>query len=927
MHSSLTWLRVGPCAAAAVLALAPTVAPCQRAPPPAPGTDSATVTAGAQYRAGGFHRFLFGGTYRDLWTTPIRVPVLDLRSFAGGLRPTEAGGGKQTTSLHLISADGVEYVFRSVDKDHLFTVPKGWNGTVVEEVASDQVSSSYPAASVMAATMLEAAGVLQAIPTLAVMPDDPLLGEFRADFAGRLGTIELSPGNRKGAPGFAGAVEIINSDTLLQLLDRDPTQRIDAVALLAARLMDMLLNDWDRHAGQWKWARFRSGPGTLWEPIPRDRDHAFGAFGGLLLGLVGLVSSDAAGFDGSYPSMRRLTRGSLEFDRRLLSGLAKPVWDSVALALTQRITDSSIDAAMHAMPTEYQALTPQLAPTLRRRRDALPDAANRFYDLLASVVDIHATDAADRATVTRDNRFVDVRLQSGNGPPYFHRRFDSRETHELRLYLHGGDDSAIVMGHVTQSIPVWIIGGNGLNRLIDSSTVGGRRDPTHRSDGVTTTDVSDGPHAAVSREPLVSDSGTLVSLTAAHGGRLELGAPDNGTMSLINSSTRGDRRDATHGSAGAAVTDVSYGPDTLFNRRPLVSEFGKLVPQGPDHGGRVAPIIGLSVDRDLGFVPRLGMRRYRYGFGHHPYASMVGLEGAYSFRVNGWQAALRADKRREDSPVHFTAVARMSQLELLNFHGLGNSTPESATDFFAVRQRQWRLQPAVALALAPGTDLSFGPVIQYSVTDTAPGHFVSSTQPYGFGRAGRFGEAGLRLSLHGDDRVSASPHRAYRGILFDLTGSVFPAVWDVRHVFGAISAAATVYVTVPLPMHPQLALRGGGKKVFGDAPFQEAAFIGGHGTVRMLDPQRYAGDASLYAGAELRIPVARFSILLPLSLGLLATQDVGRVYVGRASPDGWHSAFGGGVWVAIHDLTIDIRVIGIPEVGRPQVLTLGLALP
>jgi hypothetical protein len=669
------------------------------------------------------------------------------------------------------------------------------------------------------------------------------------------------------------------------------------------------------------------GHGDALEPIPRDRDHAFGALGGLLLGLAGLVSPDAAGFDGSYPSMRRLTRGSLEFDRRLLSGLEKPVWDSVALALTRRITDASIDAAVQAMPVEYQALAPQLAPTLRRRRDALPDVANRFYGLLASVVDIHATDAADRATVTRDDRFVDVRLESGNGTPHFRRRFDSRETHEIRLYLHGGDDSAIVMGHVTQSIPVRIIGGNGVNQLIDSSTVGGRRDPTHRSDGVTMTDGRDGPDADVNPKPMGSERGTRRSPTAAHGIGPDLVAADHGTTRFIKSVAGREQRAPTHGSGGIAVTDVSYGPDTLFNRRPLVSEFGKLVPQGPDHGGRLTPIIGLSVDRDLGFVPRLGMTRYRYGFGHHPYASRVGLEGAYSFRVDGWQVAFTADKRREDSPVHFAALARMSQLALLNFHGLGNSTPESPTDFFAVRQRQWLLHPAVALALAPGTDLSFGPVIQYSVTDTAPGHFVSSTQPYGFGRAGRFGEAGLRLSLHGDNPASASPHQAYRGILFDLTGSFFPAVWDVRHAFGAISAAATAYFTVPIPTHPQLAVRGGGKKVFGDAPFQEAAFIGGHGTVRMLDPQRYAGDASLYAGAELRIPVARFSILLPLSVGLLATEDVGRVYVGGESSDGWHSAFGGGVWVAIHDLTIDIRVIGIPELGRPQVITLGLALP
>ncbi len=907
MPSSFLSSRIGRCAVVVGLVLFPTVALGQRGSPPTVGTDSVTVTAGAQYRASGFYRLLFGGTYRDLWTTPIRVPVLDLRSFAGGLRPQKAGGGMQTTSLHLITPDGIEYVFRSVDKD--MAVPKAWEGSAVDQLLSDQTSSSFPGAGVFAAPMLAAAGVLQTAPVLAVMPDDTVLGAFRLDFAGLLGTIELSPNDPKGTPGFGGALEIIKSSTLLQLLDRDPTQRVDAVALLAARLMDMLLNDWDRHPGQWKWARIGTGPEMRWEPIPRDRDHAFGAFGGLLPGLAGRLSPALAGFDGTYPSMRGLTRNSLEFDRRLLGGLEKPVWDSVVRALTQRVTDSSIAAAVHAMPAEYQALAPQIGPTLRRRRDGLPDAANRFYELLASVVDIHATDAADRATVTRDDRFVEVRLESARGPPYYRRRFDARETQAIRLYLHGGDDSAIVVGHVAHSIPVWIIGGNGTNQLIDSSTVGGHRDPTHRSDGVTMAARSDGPDGDVIRRRPMDEIGMLVP------------------RPLIVGSTVGGRRDATHRADGVPVTDVRYGPDTLFNRRPLVSEFGKLVPQGRDYGGRSAPVIGISANRDLGLVPRLGMVRYRYAFGHHPYSSMVKLEGGYALRVNRLRIGLTADKRREASPVHMTALARMSQLELLNFHGFGNSTPQSPTDFFAVRQRQWLLQPAVALALAPGTDLSVGPVIQYSVIDDTPDHFVASSQPYGFGRSGRFGQAGLRLSLHGDNHAAASPRHADGGMRFDLTGSFFPAVWDVRSGFGTISATAAVYVTVPLPTHPRLVLRGGGTKVFGDAPFQEAAFIGGHATVRGLDLQRYAGDASLYAGTELRIPVVQFIAILPLNVGLRATQDIGRVYVRGNSPGGWHNSFGAGFWVGVHDLTIDIGVIRVAELGRPRMLTVELAVP
>jgi hypothetical protein len=40
--------------------------------------------------------------------------------------------------------------------------------------------------------------------------------------------------------------------------------------------------------------------------------------------------------------------------------------------------------------------------------------------------------------------------------------------------------------------------------------------------------------------------------------------------------------------------------------------------------------------------------------------------------------------------------------------------------------------------------------------------------------------------------------------------------------------------------------------VWGQVPFQEAAFIGGASTVRGLYSDRYAGDASAYGNAELR---------------------------------------------------------------------------
>src|SRR6185369_12186941 len=127
------------------------------------------------------------------------------------------------------------------------------------------------------------------------------------------------------------------------------------------------------------------------------------------------------------------------------------------------------------MPAEYQFSAPRLAAMLKRRRDAWPEIATKEYRFLAAAPDIHATDAADRATVTRmADGDVEVQIQSGSDAAWFQRRFHPSETDEIRLYLHGGDDYAVVTGDAVRSMRVRIIGGSGNNTLIDSSRVAGR---------------------------------------------------------------------------------------------------------------------------------------------------------------------------------------------------------------------------------------------------------------------------------------------------------------------------------------------------------------------------------------------------------------------------------------------------------------------
>ena len=833
--TSRTWSV--PLAAMSLVALAASVTPrtlvAQKAPPKVVSRDSASLAAGKYFDAGGFKRIFLGDTYRDYWEKPIHVPVLNLQTFAGGLIPLKEGGGKQTKNLRFGAPDGSEFVFRPVNKARV-TARGRFEGSFVDAIFRDQISGMFPAAGVVVAPIVAAAGVLHATPQFTTLPNDPALGKFREEFAGQLGTIEEYPTKPEDAPGFAGAADVIDSEQLLPMLDSVPAQLVDDRAFLAARLTDMVIDDVDRHHGNWKWARFGPSETALYVPVPRDRDHAFHTYDGVLPRIASLVAKNLTRFEAKYPSINSLSDRSREVDRRLLAGVEKAVYDSVAAALMARITDAVIDSAVRQMPPEYRALAPSFAAKIKHRRDGLPFIANEFYAVLSKLVDVHATDVADRATVTYlAGGLVDVQLRSGNNAPYYRRRFDPRETREVRVYLHDGDDAAVITGSVTSNLIVRVIGGNGTNALVDSSSVGRR----HR--------------------PLLYDVGR--------------------------------------------ASGAYYGPDslrdTLFNRRPWVNDTGSFEAPGPDVGSRFVPSAGFGGGSGLGFTPRVGIAWVRYGFRNQPYHSRIGLEAEYSTVARGYRVTLDADRRVESSRLHYLATARMSDFEFINYYGLGNNTAEGPEELFEVRQRQWMFHPGVALALGRrDSDITFGPVVQYALADSTPGSFISEERPYGFGT---FGQAGLRLGLRYDTRDNKD--YATRGFLIDMNGTAYPAMWDVESAFSQVTAMATTFFEIPIAMHPILAFRGGGRKVWGDAPFHDAAYIGGRGTVRALDAQRYMGDASIYGTSELRVPVASFKFPIPLDLGLLGFVDAGRVYVDGDSPGGWHTVAGGGLWFGIID--------------------------
>jgi hypothetical protein len=796
-------------------------------------SDTVTVIAGKRYAKGGVYRFFFGDHYRDLWTTPIRVPVLDLAKFAGGLKPKREGGGQQTKSIRLAGADGKEYQFRSVDKDPSAVLPLGLRETFADRVFQDQISAGHPAGPLVVPPILAAAGVLHSTPIMVVMPDDPALGSFRGKFAGLLGTIEERPKDASDEDvSFAGAKDIVGTDDLFKRIDKHPLVRVDSKEFLVARLTDVYLGDWDRHRDQWRWALLEDQGGEHWQPIPRDRDQAFVEFDGLLLTLVRGRVKQLVKFNRDYPPIEGATWNGRDLDHRLLTDLTRAEFDSIAKALQSRITDDVIERAVAQLPPEYQPLNADfLRRGLRSRRDRLVIIAGRYYRMLAGQVDVYGSGQADLATIVHTGDGLDVTLSLRDKPdrPYYRRHFVSGETSDVRVYLQGGADSAIVSGE--GGIKVRVIGGPGNDAF--AKTSGG---PAHFYD-------SEGENRS-----------------------------------------SGERIRTKPYQAIDDTTDKSALPHRDWGRNTLVY-----------------PIV--SYGSDPGFQLGLGSRIYHWGFRKKPYSSEV----HYTVRVASGSGLgkITFDARfaNENSRNYWEIAGQASGVESLRWYGFGNesvSDPAQPTAFYRTAEKDIRIAPSVGWLLGDRVRLTFGPRFKYAVTnvDEGPnvGRFIGSDRPFGTGTFAQIG-AGVDLLVDTRDVPTAPRH----GVTVDAGAKYVPSVLDVKKSFGEVHGRATTYLSAGIPTRPVLALQVGGQHVFGtkgQIPWHEAAFLGSSYTLRGFQNNRFAGDASVYGSAELRLHLSSLFLFVPGSQGIFGFVDGGRVYYEGEQSSTWHHTFGGGIWAA-----------------------------
>ena len=408
---------------------------------------------------GGLKKYLMGQNYRKEWSTPVNMKVLDIRKEKGGLEIKSLGGGQQTRSLRLEDKYGKEWVLRGVNKNIGKALPEEFRGTAAEDFAPELNSAAHPYGSLIVPSLAKPLHVLTASPELFFVPDDPNLGIYRLLFANTVCLLE----QRNFA--LAEDKSMSTSKVFKEILE-DNDHRPDQPKALTARLLDILIGDFDRHFDQWRWGTGDTGKGKLYYPVPRDRDQAFfNSEGKVFRAVTGRELPFLKGFRKNLHEVNWLGYTAKDFDRIFLTGLTKNEWESSIHEFQKQITDSVIRNAVKKLPPEVFSFNGEkIIKKLISRRDQMEKEAMKYYKFLSRKVNVVGSNQKEYFRVSSFNDSLRVRVYEkgrGNDTSFimYTRTFDPKVTKEIRLFGLNNEDVFDVEENVSSKIKLRIIGG------------------------------------------------------------------------------------------------------------------------------------------------------------------------------------------------------------------------------------------------------------------------------------------------------------------------------------------------------------------------------------------------------------------------------------------------------------------------------------
>ena len=821
--------------------------------------DSVFVQANEGFdKVGKFYRQLFGENYRKEWATKTKLPLIRISSFKGGLTPTQRGGGQQSLSLRLKDKNGNEWVMRSVNKYPDVVLPQQLRETFAKDVLRDAMSAQHPYSALIVPVIADAVGVPHTNPIIGLVASDTALGMFQKDFVNTVCLLEEREPTGKSD----------NTDKLLKELKKDNDNNFDSVLFLKARLLDLLIGDWDRHEDQWRWVPEKNEKGKRYTPIPRDRDQVFHVIDGLLPKIATLpwLEPKLHDFNSHFKRLNTFFTNGAPLNARFLNQFSYEEWMRITKEFVAKVTDDVLEKALKRLPIESYILRHhQLLEQLKKRRDNMPQAMAAYYRFLNKIIDIQTSNKNELIEI-RDapNKGLQVSIykiskEGETKNQLFNKVFSPEITREIRLYTEGGDDSVVVNNH--SNIKLRIVGGKGekaYNMLASAKKV-------HLYE-------------------------------------------QNNTGQFIGNKSMFKRYISNDSSHTAYVTTNPYNK---------IIPFLNIGYNADD---------GLKLGGSLTFINQ-GFRKMPFGNMQQISFSRALSSNAYSFIYKGeWLNALN----KADFVVQAKALAPSNSQNFFGVgNQTAFDQTKKFAEFYRTRFNLYRIDPSVRWRNSGKMTMSLGSSFeyyQYKKTDNTdiiinyPSliHSYDSSTIY---NSKAFGGVVLNLNYDNRDNVLLPTS----GSFFNIKTQAYKGLNSFSESFAQIISELAIYKKLDRQSYVVIANRLGGGLTLGKPTFYQSLFLGGHENLLGFRQYRFAGERMLYNNFEIRIKMANISsYILPGQLGIMGFYDVGKVWAKGYNSDNWHQGLGSGIYFAPAQMAVFQLVAGYSKEGWYPYFTMGL---
>lgn len=825
------------------------------------GQDSLTVKANEKFdQAGPLHRKLFGENYRKEWATPAKVPVIQISSFQGGLRPVQRGGGMQSVTLRLEDPTGKQWVIRSVNKRSEALLPKGLHHTFAHDFLDDATSAQHPYSALMVPPLANALNIPHAKPIIGIIAPDSALGPYNDLFANTLCLLE-----EREPLGDSD-----NTPKMLRKVYNDNDDIYKAKTFVRARMLDLLISDWDRHEDQWRWydeQQHEKGADKDYVGIPRDRDQALRINDGILPKIASMpfLLPTMQGFSPEIKSVKYSLFKSDFLNAHPKNQFSSNEWQELVKDFVRTMTDSVLEESIRQLPANiYPIRNEEILHTLKKRRDAIPEEMDKYFRFTNSIVDIRSSNKNEKVIIEdAPGKALRVMIRKINKEGLVTRKlmdnlYDPAITKEIRVYLANGDDS-LQVNAPESSIKIRVIGGSG------------------------------------KKDYQVTASGQAVSVY------------DTGIQSTFTGNKNYLRkyidRDSSH---------TAFVPVNLYNVWVPKAAAGYNLDDG------------ILLGAGFRYIHQRGFRKSPFTHIQELVVSGAVATGAVRVKYNGhWKKVLG----KADLLAELQAYMPTSQ----NFFGLGNDS-RFEKDLHMPKYYRTRFslfEASASLLWHPNetSRLKFGPAMQvyYTDPDHNTGRFIKKSHLlhtydsltihkekfFGGFTAGYEKDNRNRKLMPSRGGYFKSEIKGFAGL--NHFARSYAQFTSEMAIYGSIAGDALI-----------IANRTGGGMTWGSPAFFQALYLGGQGNLRGFRQFRFAGEHMLYNNLEVRIKIIQIgSYILPGQLGALVFYDAGKVWANGHNSRQIHQGTGGGLYFAPAGIAVIQAVAGHSREGWHPYISIG----